>query len=410
MSRYRKKYKLEEVINYDSLYLSYRECKLGKMWKDSVIDFDLDPYVKLTKLNEECYNSTYVPKDFYHTQINERGKVRDICSLHFRDRIVQKCVNQRFMLNSFFPSFIPDNFASLKDRGTDKALQRLKEFMLESNQLYGYNNYYILKTDIHHYFDSLLHERCLNSIEPYTDDPRLMNIFVRTFQKYYEDPVIAGGQPIPVGVGLGGELPQTFGVQYLDEFDHYIKEHYHIKYYLRYMDDAVMISPYKELLEQIVNEMSVYLSSIGLCFSPNKTIINKSNLGVKFLKLHFYPMEDGYVIMKLDNKNKARGQKKLIKLAGLVDDGQITADAARQSFKSWEGSMLRGNNKAFIDKIEAEYNKLFIENWHYEHTYEEDLEAYASMIREVEFDYIRNLPVEWPKHLFKYSFLYLEMD
>ena len=50
------------------------------------------------------------------------------------------------------------------------------------------------------------------------------------------------------GLPIGNMTSQIMAIFYLNELDHYIKEKLHIKYYLRYMDDGVLLSNDKEYL------------------------------------------------------------------------------------------------------------------------------------------------------------------
>lgn len=48
---------------------------------------------------------------------------------------------------------------------------------------------------------------------------------------------------------------QVLAITYLNELDHYIKEKLHIKYYVRYMDDGILIHEDKEYLEFCLEEI-----------------------------------------------------------------------------------------------------------------------------------------------------------
>ena len=47
-----------------------------------------------------------------------------------------------------------------------------------------------------------------------------------------------------VGLGLGSQVSQLLALFYLNELDHIIKEKFHIKAYIRYMDDFIIIVNY----------------------------------------------------------------------------------------------------------------------------------------------------------------------
>lgn len=384
MSKNKHQYVLEEVVNKHSLMNSFDECLKGKLWKESVIMADMYEYRVLNNLLLETYNFEYYPSPFYHCTVNERGKQRDVSSLHFRDRILQKCINQNFFLPAFAPRFIYDNYASLRGKGPDKAMDRLEDFIRTAYLRWGMN-FYFLKFDIHSYFDSLYHFRCLDMINEHTQDRRLLKIFEQVMYSYQVDPIIHGGLQLPFGVGLGGELPQSFGISYLDEMDHLIKEPWQIPFYIRYMDDGILIDNNLDHLQWVYGLMMQYLDYIRLSFSPNKTYIVPASEGITFLKLHYYINPDnGFITRKICQETKHRNIRRLYKFKGLLDDGEMDYDSVRSSFASSKGCLLRGDEWQYRDKLNKVFYDLFIEPFIYEYDFDiaTEAQAYQEMLEE----------------------------
>ncbi|KJU83343.1 RNA-directed DNA polymerase (Reverse transcriptase), partial [Candidatus Magnetobacterium bavaricum] len=76
----------------------------------------------------------------------------------------------------------------------------------------------------------------------------------------------------------------------LDPFDHCIKEQLMVKYYVRYMDDFVILSNDKGFLKDIRSEIDDYLSNrLGLILNTNVVMINKRANGLRFLGSRIYP-------------------------------------------------------------------------------------------------------------------------
>ena len=57
------------------------------------------------------------------------------------------------------------------------------------------------------------------------------------------------------GIALGNQTSQAFGLIYLYEFDHYVKEELHLKYYINYMDDFVILHHDKKYLEKCLDSI-----------------------------------------------------------------------------------------------------------------------------------------------------------
>ena len=353
-------YTASNVITIPNLYQSLEDCTKGKMWKDSVVGFDQYSEFQIYDINKRVNgDGSFYFNDFYHTIINERGKPRLVCSLTIRDRVIQKCINRNFLIPAFFPTIIYDNVASIKHRGLDMALNRLKYHFMRAYHKWG-RNFYIAKLDIKSYFDSIPHDYCKWLISTKTIDPQLRHIFDMLFRKYKYDKFIHNGDQVDYGIGLGGEIPQTFGIITLNEFDHIIKEKYLIKEYIRYMDDCILIHNDKTYLEYIIAELSQYLSILGLQFNMHKTHVYNAEEGVLFLKFHYKITETGKIYLLGYKPNFRRERRKLRKLRALLIADNINILDIKSSYYSWRGHMLKGNTLSYINYFDQLYEDLNI--------------------------------------------------
>ena len=353
------------MINLPNLFYYFNDCIKGLLWKENVAkafcfdDLFVNSVYNLYKDNKgEC-----VLDPLNHTVINERGKERLICSNTLKDRLISKTFNQSFLLPTFGPRLIYDNCASLKGKGVDFALNRL-EYMLHRAYINYGNNFYILKLDVRHYFDSIYHPYIMSLISKFTTDYRILSYFNNCFIQFQNDPFIHEGMPIPQGIGLGSECDQTFGLICLDEMDHIIKEQFRIKGYVRYMDDAVLISESKEQLIEIYKYLQQYLASqLYMEFNKDKSNITHISEGIMFLKIHFYVTPIGAIYRKVYKPTIRRMVRKMKSFAEMLKDGEIAYTDINASYYSSMGTLLRADCKDQIKKVNALYNELFIEDW-----------------------------------------------
>ena len=68
---------------------------------------------------------------------------------------------------------------------------------------------------------------------------------------------IIDSTPGDTGIPIGNYISQYSGNFYLSEFDHWIKEVKHIKYYFRYMDDIVFLHESKEYMHKLRKEIDM---------------------------------------------------------------------------------------------------------------------------------------------------------
>ena len=119
---------MEEIIGFDALYESMHKCKRHVMWKGSVAHFVLNGVEETYKLSRELKSGTYKARKATKFTIT-KPKKREIISVSFRDRVYQRSLNDNVLYPTMTRSFIRDNWACQKGRGTDDARDRVKVFL-----------------------------------------------------------------------------------------------------------------------------------------------------------------------------------------------------------------------------------------------------------------------------------------
>lgn len=74
------------------------------------------------------------------------------------------------------------------------------------------------------------------------------------------------------GVPIGAFTSQPLGNFTVSCIDHYIKEILHVKHYLRYCDDCVVMVRTKKEAKNILSEFDALSSKMGLCIKSNAVI------------------------------------------------------------------------------------------------------------------------------------------
>ena len=207
-----------------------------------------------------------------------------------------------------------------------------------------------LKCDIRHYFAETPHEVAKAAIRKRLTDKRAA---------FYTDQIIDsfGGD---VGIGLGSQVSQITELAVLDDLDHYIKERLHIKHYLRYMDDFILIHDDRSILENALKEITERLAVLGLTLN-NKTQIFPLKQGIVWLKWRFILTDTGKVVRRISRKSVVRERRKLIRMSRLVSAGRIPLDSMKESFVTWKAHAQRGNCRKIIADMQKLYDQLIVE-------------------------------------------------
>ena len=102
------------------------------------------------------------------------------------------------------------------------------------------------------------------------------------------------------GLSIGNVCSQMLAVFYLNDLDHFIKEFLGCKYYIRYMDDAIILLDDKTLLKSVFLCLKELILKYDLEFN-NKSRIYCSFEGFEFLGIRYIIKNNK--INRLINKN-----------------------------------------------------------------------------------------------------------
>ena len=339
----------ESVIGFDALYESMLKCKRGVIWKDSVARYNLNAVEETIKLEDKLRNGTYramKPITFKVTHPKER----DIVSIAFRDRVYQRSLNDVVLYPVMTRSFISANTACQKGKGTDAARELIKKMMRSEFCAHG-RDFYILQCDIKGYYPNMRHDAVLRKFARHLDP--------WSYQAAAE--VLTGQYGGDIGFNPGSQMVQIAGISLLDDLDHYIKERLHIKRYMRYMDDFILIHHDRGYLEMCREKIDSKLSEIGMRLHPQKTRIFPAAAGLETLGFIFRISETGKVTMTIRPQNVKAERKKLRRLANLARVGKITKTKADECYRSWRDHAAKGDSRQLLINMDRYYKNLWKE-------------------------------------------------
>lgn len=323
----------DEIFTFDNLYQAHLKARKSKRNKRDVIDFELSLSENLWGLYDSLKERSYVIDGYHKFNIYEPKK-REIQALQYKDRVVQHALCDLYLYPLLTSKFIYDNGACQKGKGTDFAMKRLNLFFRRFYKENGTSGY-ILKADIHHFFPSIDHATLQWRLSRVIKDNDVMLLLKMIINSYNKDT----GKGIP----MGNQTSQLFALYYLDPLDRLIKEKLHIKYYVRYMDDCILIHNDKEYLKDCLNRMTELVEDELLLEFNEKTQIFPIKNGVDFLGFHFYLTDTGKVIRKVRQSTKKRYKKRMKKLKEDYNSGKIELEDIKKVLPGFNGHLSRGH-------------------------------------------------------------------
>ena len=145
------------------------------------------------------------------------------------------------------------------------------------------------------------------------------------------------------GMPLGNLTSQFFANVYLNELDKFVKHKLRAKYYIRYVDDFVILHSSKEQLEKWKEEIKIFLKEkLKLELHPDKSKIISLSKGVDFVGFrNFYHY-------RLLRKRNVRNIKRKIHL---FQYGKITDENFKEIFQGWNAYASWANSYNLIKRL-----------------------------------------------------------
>lgn len=340
----------ETLYSYENIYQAYINARKNKRFRDEVLSFSYNLEENLLQISDELKNHTYKVGGYREFYVYEPKK-RLIMALPFKDRVVQWAIYQ--LINPVFDKgYINDSFGCRVGKGTHRSVQRLYYWL----KIVGKKEekYYYLKLDISKYFYRVDHKILIDLLHKKIKDKDLLRL-LETIINYDEVPfglkLLGNVDNLSdrihgKGMPIGNLTSQMFANLYLNELDQYCKRELGIKYFIRYMDDVIILSnnkkklhEYKELIEQFIQD------KLNLNLN-NKTAIRPISLGVEFVGYRLWPTH-----IKLRKKTSLKMKKRIKYVIKRYNRNEMTFEKVNNTIQSYMGIMKHCNSYRLQQKI-----------------------------------------------------------
>lgn len=340
-----------------------KKVKITTKNKQKIEQFNDYYTINITKLENALKQRTYqVGK--YNIFLIEEPKIRVIMSQNIIDKLTNHLVAQYFLINILEKDLIEENIATRKNKGTKYGIDLTKKYinLLKKET----KDIYFLKFDISKYFYSIDHDILKKLISKKIKDKDALNLLYKiidsTDQEYVNIKISKLKQEklkkekdpkrqkelkeIPIyeskkGLPIGNMTSQILAIYYLNELDHFIKEKLNVKYYIRYMDDGVLMHHSKAYLRYCLKEINKIIKKYKLELN-RKTQINHIKNGLDFLGFRFY-IKNNKVVLKVRNSTKKRFKRKSAKYKKMLYNKSISKKEYDQYLSSYMGHLQMGN-------------------------------------------------------------------
>ncbi|MEK6881307.1 MAG: RNA-directed DNA polymerase, partial [Nanoarchaeota archaeon] len=213
--------------------------------------------------------------------------------------------------------------ANQLNKGTTFALKRFRVFIRKVSHPV-YESGFCLKADVKHYFPQINHEILLEIISKNISDKNMLCLVKQILANSNFN---MGGER-KKGMPLGNYTSQFLANVYLNELDYFVKFEFKAKYYIRYVDDFVILHSSKEQLEEWKEKINLFLKEkLKLELHRDKSRIIPISRGVDFVGFrNFYH----YRLLR------KRNIRKMWKKINLYKNGTLSFSKLYDSYKGWQ--------------------------------------------------------------------------
>lgn len=329
----------QRICSFENLLAAYKAAAKDKRYRSEVISFSFNLEENLFSIQHDLERRRYAVGAYCEFYVHY-PKPRLVMALGFRDRIVQWAIYRQ--INPYVDKrYIQHSYGCRNGKGTLAAAQCLLNWVQLTSRKPDAADWVIIKGDISKYFYRVDHEIIMEFYAEICDE----DWFLWLIDTIVNNPDLPFGLPegvsiadcprekrlYDVGMPIGNLTSQETANVYLDRLDQYCKHVLKLRYYVRYMDDFIILCR-REEAQAILDSITVFLRErLKLAISPKSRILPASQ-PVEFV---------GYTIsphgLRLRKKTDRHIKHALKKVAEKYAAGQIDIDEAVNTLKSYHG-------------------------------------------------------------------------
>ncbi|MDD5865672.1 MAG: RNA-directed DNA polymerase [bacterium] len=319
-----------KYLTFDNLLNCYNIVKKTCKNKKAINRFEMNKYTNIYNIYKSLYNKTYKPYKYTLFMIFE-PKPRLVMSQTISDKIVNHFVSKYYLIPFLSNKLIYSNVATRINKGTKLANKLVIKYINNIRMNNKFENIYTLKIDISKYFYNINHKILINLLKNDFLDNDVINlikiILNETNSNYINEKIKIYNQKykcdIPlykkdIGLSIGAMSSQFLAIYYLNKLDHYIKEILNCKYYIRYMDDFIILSNNKNYLKYVFKKIEKQINYFDLKVNPKSNIYNLK-YGINFLEYRYKIINNKfYILYKKGNIKRINNKLKFLKKYDLL--------------------------------------------------------------------------------------------
>lgn len=307
-------------MDLETLYAAYKASRKHNKRSEDMVAFELDLYANLARLCNQINSKTYAPLHNYSFMHRRSQKPREVFAAEPPLKIMMA-----FALGEIAPllekRLSARTFNNRIGMGAQAAVNTLVGDIYKVSN--GFSTpCWIIKVDYKGYFPNMLRDVAFDMVRdivendykgPFKDDVLYCfktacfcdpchSVRKSALWEWSDYPAYKSVYCQKDGTGgfIGYTFWQAVASLYPTDIDNFVSENM-TPYFVRYVDDTVMITDNKEMVLAMMPEYRKKLAEIGITMHPTKFYCQPCQHGVEFLGYHILPMR-----IHLKNRTIAR--------------------------------------------------------------------------------------------------------
>lgn len=225
--------KITELSNIEAAIYKASKGKSGRNSVEKILD---SPTYYALQIQKSLKDKMYRPSPYVEMKIHDGANKKE--RIIYKPRFYPDQIVHWALMLQIEPLLMKGMYefccASVKGRGIMRGMRHIKKILVQDRKY----TKYCLKLDIKKFYPGIDKQILKNKFRRILKDKDTLNLI---------DLIIDSGIE---GIPIGNFTSQWFANFYLQDLDHFIKEHLKVKYYVRYMDDMVLFSNNKKNYER----------------------------------------------------------------------------------------------------------------------------------------------------------------
>lgn len=336
----------DAALTFSKIRDAYKRTSRRKKKNNESITFGMYLEDNILDIYKKLKNETYKVGKYKSFKVYE-PKERTIYCLPFYDRVVQQLYVFEYIMPYMIPKFITTSYACVPGRGLHVCIDKLQEYM--NKAMKKWDNPYFVKYDISKFFYSIDRDLMYGIMKKYYKDKKFLRL-TKQFIDFVGDDEMCKEKGLPIG----NYTSQYFANIYMTELDIYIKKELRIKYYIRFMDDGILIVENKEVAKEMLQKITQF---------TNEKLHLKMNKKTAYMPVKNGCVYCGYRVF-LDHRlikraNINRVKKRIRGWNNKWKNGIYDFKIWNQSFNAWKGYAKHANSYQLLKSLNEKMAYLY---------------------------------------------------